>query len=1543
MKHSKRILAYSAFALIVMLAAVAGIAPAASSVALAQTVPAAPDVTATSPTDTSITLSWDAVSTAVSYEVRAYDEVDGHRTLSDVSAPMTTITDSNLVTGRAYFYWVSAVNSDGGQGPWSARVDLVAGGAPDTPANLAGTAGLLQNSLTWDAVANADHYEVWGRLSTEANNYRELDLNQASNSYTHTGLTAGQSWYYWVRAVDGNGTKGLYAGPEVLTVLTPTPVGAPPSFTATMGNTEITITWGDSPDMTGVTITGYEYRYAASGEALPATWAEDAGAEKTETITGLTNGTAYNFEVRATSSVGPGTAATASATPSTVPGVPTSFAASSTNEIVTLSWGAPSDNGGAQVTSYRLEVLNDQNQWVTLATRNTSQTGYTHRNLERSTEYQYRIHASNVAGEGSAASISIFTLDHAPEKPSAPSGFGAEPGPGKVDLDWDAPDYTGGSAITAYYYRYKVGTGSYRENWQSVGLETEVEVTGLTPGEMYTFQVISENGVGRSDPPAESEEVTVTNTVPTAAPVIRVTLEETLTVGGDDQIRINWDALSTTVDGNGDDTTASIINTYTLHWKSSRYPDGGTDTTDWPDDDAQTADDQVQEIPAAATHSVLFNEITGGTPLLPGTTYTFRVRADNPVGGGEWSDEEPSPTPANIPTAPSAGTDESVAAEGVDATSIKIEWVKPADNGGATISSYEIQWKTHDPNDGGDDDFADTDSIIKNLSASRVEYTHRGVRTGQSYFYRVRAVNSAGEGAWSVSSNSVTTETAAQGTPGAPGTPAFTDLSQTAGSVTVGWEIPTDQGDLPISSYELQYQITTDTDDDTTDADDWSDAVSVQPTPPTANSYPHANAAGAETYRYRVRAVNGKGAGDWSATNDQIFDARGPNTPVLSATATGTSDILVAWNVPEGNGTVIDNFVLQSWLDITPNNTDDPEWVPLDFDPETANTQNAPATQTAYTHSDLDAGTEYFYRIRTDSEGDGGDADSVWSQSPVDDDSTANAVSATTLTGVPGRPTIATSVPGDGDDDGDAADDIGKITLTWTAPDNTGGSDITGYEIEILNVSTRTWVAEASVADDVLTYTDEELEPGKTYYYILRAVTALGNSAWTPYVTVTSGVGLPEAPVLSATALGRNSVMLTWTVPDDRGTPIVGYQIEQWDGSDWGTDVTGRGDDDTDNVTTETVGSLEAGTEYFYRIRALVAEGTEEGAWSATDDDSTAGATSVTTMGDVPPAPTAPMADAQADPNIGDIEVSWTAPDAAALNGLEVTGYSVQRYNSDTSMWDEIATPTASPYTDPDLARGKTYYYRVASVNDQGTGAYTTSFASASIVVAAPDGPVLTATATGPYAIQLSWTIPADNGTTIAGFLIEKWVDITPTDNLTNPVWVNITTNTATAVDPDANTTATQTLYIDDNLAPNTRYDYQIRAIAATGTDSTIVLANATTHIGAPGRPQDVTATAEGENAIKLEWKAPASNGGSPIDRYEIWMWDTTAKAWGWNGVAGDVHTVSHPSTSFTHSGLDAGTQNLYRVRAVNDATNDNGGVGKWSTIVTAKTDEADE
>ena len=65
---------------------------------------------------------------------------------------------------------------------------------------------------------------------------------------------------------------------------------------------------------------------------------------------------------------------------------------------------------------------------------------------------------------------------------------------------------------------------------------------------------------------------------------------------------------------------------------------------------------------------------------------------------------------------------------------------------------------------------------------------------------------------------------------------------------------------------------------------------------------------------------------------------------------------------------------------------------------------------------------------------------------------------------------------------------------------------------------------EASVAADVLTYTDEDLEPGKTYYYILRAVNAVGPGPWTAFQSATAAAGVPDAPVLTATELRRQNL-----------------------------------------------------------------------------------------------------------------------------------------------------------------------------------------------------------------------------------------------------------------------------------------------------------------------------------------------------------------------------------------------------------------------------------
>ena len=104
------------------------------------------------------------------------------------------------------------------------------------------------------------------------------------------------------------------------------PPSAPLSFTATPGIEKVDLSWAAPTGHFGAAVTGYEYRHAEGSMVPSATdWAaladgDDAGSSAADetgvTLSGLTNGTAYAFEVRAVNSAGKGTVAgPATATP----------------------------------------------------------------------------------------------------------------------------------------------------------------------------------------------------------------------------------------------------------------------------------------------------------------------------------------------------------------------------------------------------------------------------------------------------------------------------------------------------------------------------------------------------------------------------------------------------------------------------------------------------------------------------------------------------------------------------------------------------------------------------------------------------------------------------------------------------------------------------------------------------------------------------------------------------------------------------------------------------------------------------------------------------------------------------------------------------------------------------------------------------------------------------------------------------------------------------------------------------------------------------
>ena len=123
--------------------------------------------------------------------------------------------------------------------------------------------------------------------------------------------------------------------------------------------------------------------------------------------------------------------------------------------------------------------------------------------------------------------------------------------------------------------------------------------------------------------------------------------------------------------------------------------------------------------------------------LRPATTYHVQVRATNHEGDSGWTAAVTSTTAENSdPVRPSRS--HGLVATGVSESRINLSWNAPFDDGGASVTGYKIE--VSETRGSGWSD------LVANTRSSCRSYAHTGLAAGVTRYYRVFAINRAGEG-----------------------------------------------------------------------------------------------------------------------------------------------------------------------------------------------------------------------------------------------------------------------------------------------------------------------------------------------------------------------------------------------------------------------------------------------------------------------------------------------------------------------------------------------------------------------------------------------------------------------------------------------------------------------------------------------------------------------------------------------------------------------------------------------------------------------------
>ncbi|MDO4269659.1 MAG: fibronectin type III domain-containing protein [Eubacteriales bacterium] len=1464
---------------------------------------------------------------------RIYNVTDNKNTV--INGASGTVT--GLSIGKKYTFRVYATNEYGESTAYKEIPSVATVLAPGAVTISTITRGNKQLTVNWTAPAgngeNASKYKL--ESSTDGKTWTTVSDTITGTSHAHTGLATGTTYQYRVSAYNSAGWGAAGAVKSAKTYGLP----GTPTPTVAADTKALNISWL-AVDGDGQTVT-YEV-YEVDGSTETKVSGNTALTATSFKHTGLENNSTHTYKVKAITPAGTVMSGTASGTTHSVPAVPTDVTAAVTKVYtdgdsvkkaqVTVTWNAPTSNGGTAVTGYKVS-------WYANGTFAGSETvgsvsQYVKDGLPLGTSYTFRVAALNAAGEGPEGygTNSMVTTWNVPDPVRSVTGTSDN---GALTLNWQEPANNNGQAVTQYAIyvfankedadadnRDKLVNipGSSNPVIVSADGSTSKTIQNLPVGETYFVRISATNSVGESTR-SPSYEVGV-NGPPSAVSGIKATAVS------DTEIEVTWSPAN----ANGQPITKYVVEA--LDVNASNKVVG---TAVFADGDKLGTETQKATISGLTTYR----------------DYKIRIYAVNAQGDGDKLESTPCTT-LRVPFEPQGVSAKPTGRSG----EVEITWQPPEKNGGTPVTGYNIyRLKT-------ENGVETLEEVVIKLDSNVRSYTAKDLVNGTDYTFVVTAVNAIGTtrvgepGDDSVANqhNGNNTDAATPRRP-ADGPAAVRAVIKSGQSVQLTWSAPEDLGGAALEKYTVTVVPV--------NAESAGTVGEIVKTD-SAGSTTVTGLTMGGTYQFKVHAVTVDDDADTplldgaDTESNTVVMWRLPNAPDVSrmtAEPTNrTGETKVTWYYPEDDGDTVDTEAVNE------NHTSVSKYH-LYYRVKGESSYSEPIEiaqgedQSAaldYTVTGLTDGTEYeFVVAAVNGAGEGEksqpsltatprrapEAPGVDGYAELNADETLNTETPYGAVTGDGRATLRRIIPAPENDEGKLGDGGDPITeyrvyateatatlvngFVTAAKAKLIGSDGEGQPVYAKPVL-KTTIPVAGLTEDARrqALTDilvPELENGKDYILSVTAVNGAGEGAASNETGVR--VGMPETPDDLRVALATSSatasnllVQIEYNDANGNGSAVTQYDVEVV--SEEGTKY---GDNGVMHYTSTS--NLFTGTMFGETLTLRVRSVNQYGAstWSEP----------VRVIVGSPEIPVITNTVLHTD----SVDISW---EAVSNNGSKLERYLVyldgqlikalgrgdagyaadgvmtlnipkDGSNNAGAITGELSTVNYGP-----LKAGSTYRLQIAAQNVAGVSPLSKA---AEITFGVPQAPAVQSVQFADGSLTVRWKAPADDGGS----------PITAYRLYANGALKNELLLTDTVASPDELTAGK--IYYDEasgeyaakvtGLANGVDYNIQVSAVNANGEGALSSAANNETPAKLAEAPRNLVAQPTSDTTAGLTWFAPSYNGGSSITDYVVKAYKVAQD--GTATQATDVTVeLAENKLSASVSGLTRGGTYYFTVHAVN-------------------------